>query len=181
MSEQRASLISSRQLLFLSVSTCLLALGCGGKKEKEEEEPPPAPVRVVTAEKITLAEWTDLVGTTQPPPGNVARVTAAVEGRLLEPPGVREGQEVMAGQILARLDDRLVQANREKQQAVLREAEEQKVQAEAAVALVEIEVRRLEELNKTVPGGAPVSPAYRIDLEKARVNSKEAGARKRAA
>src|SRR5262245_54381567 len=166
MNEQRASLTSSTRLLFLSVSSCLLAMGCGGKKDREEVEPPPAPVRVVAPERISLAEWTDLVGATQPPPGRVARVTAAVEGRLLSPPVVSEGQEVTAGQVLARLDDRLVQANREKQLAVVREAEEQRTQADAAVALVEIEIRRLEELNRPGPGGAPVSPAYRIDLEK---------------
>jgi RND family efflux transporter MFP subunit len=108
---------------------------------------------------LTLAEWTDLLGTTQPLPNHVARITAAIEGQVLpfsetNRPAV-EGQEVKAGDVIARLDSRLV--------------EERKKQADTAVRLAELEVNRLDLLanNKSVVGSVPlVSP---VDREKARL------------
>ena len=149
-------LVSSRRGQF-SLLTAILAgfsFGCGRTASVPEEEPPVAPVKVAAAAKVSLAEWTELVGSTQPLPGRAARITAAVEGRVLWVLGngkgmaVVEGQHVDAGQVIVQLDDRVAQANREKVRAGQDELIEQKKQADVAVSLAKIEVDRLEELKR---------------------------------
>ena len=72
-------------------------------------------------------EWTEAIGTTQPLPNHSARISAAVEGHVLtvlrdEHGGtVVEGQEVKAGQVVVQLDDSVLQANRTKLEATLRD------------------------------------------------------------
>jgi len=161
--------------LVVGLSSALLAAGCGGEK-KEEEEPPPAPVHVKAAEKKKLAGWTELLGTTQPLPDKLARVSAPVGGyvvSVLDGGKVKEGDLVKGGPkgpALVKLDDRVARANRDKLKATVAEMAEQKKQAENAVELANIEVKRLEDLGTS--GELPL--ASKVELDKARVARKDA-------
>jgi multidrug efflux system membrane fusion protein len=149
---------SNRFASAASLLACLL-VGCGKAPPPADEPPPLAPVQAENPRLLTLAEWTDVLGTTQPLPNHAARITAVIEGQVLpfsetNRPAV-EGQEVKAGDVIARLDSRLV--------------EERKKQADTAVRLAELEVNRLDMLanNKSVVSSVPlVSP---VDREKARL------------
>jgi multidrug efflux pump subunit AcrA (membrane-fusion protein) len=147
-------------------------LGCGSAS-KPEEKPPPAPVKWIEARQLFIEEWTDMVGTTQPPPDRAAHVSAQVEGHVVSLlPDVNgkplvEGQRVKQGQVLVHLDDSVARANCDKVAADLEELKQQVKQAELTVKHDEIEVRRLEAAMKlTVGGGIPIPVT---DLEKAKV------------
>ncbi|HZU37196.1 MAG TPA: hypothetical protein VFA18_14840, partial [Gemmataceae bacterium] len=129
---------------------CLVA-GC----HRAGEEPPEeaiAPVQAQQPREVSVESWTEIVGTTQPLPGNAAKVSAPVEGRVLwvlgdgHGPAVAEGQEVKAGQIIAQLDDRIMRANRARTAAAQKELDQQRRQAELAVQLAQIEVNRQQDL-----------------------------------
>src|SRR5205823_9455567 len=134
--------------LFLA---CLIA-GCGSGTAPEEEKAPPAPVQAAAPRSLFLGGWTALNGTTQPLPQHAARISASVEGRVLsvlvgaDGKPVQEGQLVHAGDVVARLDARIAQANRDRAEAALKELEEQKMQAGYTVRRAELEVQRLENL-----------------------------------
>jgi RND family efflux transporter MFP subunit len=136
-----------------------------------------------TRRELFFGEWTEIVGATQPLPNHVARVTANVEGRvawLLTDPAVSaarpvvEGQRVEKGQIIGRLDDCIAQANFEKLQAAQHEMEEQKIQADTAVDLAQLNLSSLENLiaSKKTPTDLPL--ASRNELEKARFAYRDA-------
>src|SRR5262249_34390237 len=136
--------------------------------------------------QVFLEEWTELLGTTQPLPDHVARVSAPLEGRviaLLQAPGgkpVQEGMQVHKGDVLAQLDATIAQANRDKVAAAQEDLKQQIVQADFAVKLAEIELQKLDELShKNVAGGQSlVAP---IELEKARVAVEDARSKKKGA
>lgn len=168
---------SLRHLVPLSPCPLVIfLLGCSRPPAPSEKENPPAPVKVVAARMEALGEWTELLGTTQPVPGRAARVSTAVEGRVSvlgdgNGAGVAEGDRVRAGQVLARLDDRVARANRDKLVATLAELDEQKKQADYAVELAELEVRRLTELSRS---STPENPLVsRVELDKARIARKD--------
>src|SRR5439155_19759520 len=104
-----------------------------------EEEPGPAPVEVVKAQKMSVGGWTELPGATQPLPQRVARVTAAVEGRVLsllpEHHGTRpgEGDRVEAGQVIVQLDDEIARQNLATAKASLKDLAAQVGPAETEV------------------------------------------------
>ena len=83
-----------------------------------EEEQPQAPVAAEPARPLVLPEWTQLLGTTVPLPGHGARISAAVEGRVLsvladgQGAAVHEGQDVKAGDVLAQIDPRQIARGR---------------------------------------------------------------------
>lgn len=134
---------------------CLNA-GCSRTTPAAPDEPAIAPVQEQSPRLLTLAEWTDLLGTTQPLPNHVARVTAVVEGLVLpftdtdKSPAVAEGQQVKAGDVVLRLDTRLI--------------DERRKQADTAVRLAEVDVNRLDSLFRTTP--QLVSP---VEREKAQL------------
>src|SRR5262249_50193650 len=140
------------------------------------EEGHPAPVKVAAARTLKLGEWTELLGTTQPPPDRVGRVSTAVEGRVVSVlgGGLAEGSRVERGQVLVRLDDCVPRANRGKLAASADDLEEQKKQAKYATELAQIEVKRLENLLKTTSAGGPLPLVSRIELDKARIALKDA-------
>src|SRR5438270_6208893 len=121
-----------------------------------------------------IKEWTDMVGTTQPLPEHAARLTAAVEGRVLsvlrKPDGkpVSEGDWVKKGDVIVQLDDRIARANRDKTEAAQEDLKQGIKQAELDVRVADIDLRRLQELaKKPAIGDTPlVTP---IELEKAQV------------
>jgi membrane fusion protein (multidrug efflux system) len=173
-------------LVFLSLVG--LVLGCAGKPAPPAETAPPAPVELATIRELVFGEWTELLGATQPLPNHSARIAAAVEGRvlwLLHDPGAKqakpliEGQRVEKGQVIGRLDDRLVRANRDKLQASLEGMKEQRQQAEYAVETAQIEVNRLTNLRSAM-NGVDLPLANRIELEKARIALKDAESKRKA-
>jgi RND family efflux transporter MFP subunit len=152
-----------------------------------EEEPQVAPVRAEPARVARFGEWTEVTGTTQPLPGKVGRVSAAVQGNVLtvledeDGKTIAEGDRVKAGQVLVQLDSRIASANRDKVAANLAELEQQKKQAQLAVDLADIEVKRLEELSKgSTTVGNPQPLVSRVELEKARITLKDAESRRQA-
>jgi RND family efflux transporter MFP subunit len=173
-----------KRFVTILVGLLIGALGCS-RPASEPEKTPPAPVKWMEARQMFIEEWTEIIGTTQPLPGRSARVSAAVEGRVISivgdtgeapptgsavPSGAKvgEGQLVKKGDILVRLDDRIARANRDKAQADLADLEQQVQQAGLAIDLAELEVRRLEELSKK--GTAGSSPLIApVELDKARL------------
>jgi multidrug efflux pump subunit AcrA (membrane-fusion protein) len=149
-----------------------LSLGCG-RATKPEEKPPPAPVKWIEARQLFIEEWTDMVGTTQPPLDRAVHISAAVEGHVVsllpdvDGKPLVEGQRVKKGDVLVRLDDSVARANRDKVAADLEELKQQVKQAELTVKLDEIEVGRLEAARKVTVGGNIPVPI--TDLEKAKV------------
>ena len=93
-----------------------------------------------------------MLGTTQPLPNRVARVSTAVEGHVLTVlPGAKgkavvESQRVDAEQVLVQLDDRVLRANGAKLVAGDVELKEQINQAGNAVELARLDTDRLEKL-----------------------------------
>jgi RND family efflux transporter MFP subunit len=150
-------------------------LGCGPAAPAEEEKTPPAPVKWMEARQLFIAEWTEIIGTTQPLPDRSARVSAAAEGHVVsvlqDAAGrpISEGQRVKKGDVLVRLYDQIARNARDKAAADLEVLRQQVDQAKSGVKLAEIEVRRLKELMKRGPDLA--SP---IDLEKAEIGVEEA-------
>ncbi len=156
----------------------LLAAGCSKPPPPAADESHPAPVKAVAVRSAPLGEWTEFLGCTQPLPDRVARISAAVEGHVLSVLGddksqaIVEGQRVKAGQVVARLDDRVARANRAKFAAQLVEQEELKKQAGFATELAENEVKRLSQLRRgDAAGTAPL--VSRFELEKAEIALKE--------
>ncbi len=173
----------------LSLLLVLAAALPGCKKEEaaaEEGGAREAPVKWEGPERHELKEWTELLGTTQPLPGHVARVSAAVGGPVLsllrdeKGKPVHEGQEVAKDQELARLDDFQVRASREKALASRAELQALLQQAGYAVKLAEITVSSLEKLGggRSASGLTTVS---QVELEKAKVALDQSRAARKAA
>jgi RND family efflux transporter MFP subunit len=147
----------------------LLLLGCRRAGPPPEEPPPRAPVKIEPARSLRPAEWGELLGTTQPVLGRVARISAPVEGRVQElllhgadGKSLVEGQRVHKGDVVAQLDTRVLV--------------QQKKQAEIAKKRADIQVKSLEELRNrnTSPGFPLVTP---IDLDRARLDLEEAASK----
>ncbi|HMF15341.1 MAG TPA: efflux RND transporter periplasmic adaptor subunit, partial [Gemmataceae bacterium] len=137
---------------------------------------------------VVIGEWTELPGATQPLPNRAARITAAVEGRvewLLQDPAAKngkpitEGARIEKGQVIGKLDDRLVRASLEKLQTALAEAKEQNNQSEIAVKLAQIEVNSLAELRGNAMNGSGRPPVSQIQLDKARLTLETAESKHR--
>src|SRR5947209_20027152 len=129
--------------------------GCRHNAEPAaDEKVPPAPVKWEGIRQLVLEEWTELVGTSEPLPDHAARVTAPVEGRVLSVlqgaagKNVVEGQPVQAGDVLARLDDTVVRAQRDKAESAKKVLRADREAADVAVKQAALEVRRLNELKR---------------------------------
>jgi RND family efflux transporter MFP subunit len=158
--------------------------GCS-KTPPPEEETWIAPVKVAPANELSVGEFTELIGATQPLPGRSGRITAPVEGHvvsiLTDDMGqtIHEGQQVAKDQVVARMDDRVVRAQRDKIVAQLDEIKETRKQADLAYQGASLDVDRL---NKLLPGGASDSTGLvsRIELEKAKLTQQDAESKQRA-
>lgn len=154
-----------------------LALGCAGAKPAAEEATPPAPVTWEPALPLVLEEWTELVGTTTPLPHQIARVSAPVEGVVIDMlkdqngKPVVEGQLVESGTLLVRLDPTLIDANLAKTAASLNVLKQEEEQAKIAEKLAKLDVDRLKEIRAGGPGLPGVSP---IELKKAEIALEDA-------
>lgn len=87
------------EIAFLLIATA--AAGC--HRAEPEAAPPHRTVRCAPAQVGTVADEVELRGTIGPPPNREAQVAAQVPGRLRDVL-VREGDAVVAGQEVARLD-----------------------------------------------------------------------------
>jgi RND family efflux transporter MFP subunit len=170
---------SRRSVLGLLAVLMLLSSGCKKEEPAEAaEEEHAAPVKWETAEKADLEEWTELLGITQPLPNHSAHVSAAIGGYVLsvlpsdKGKPIVEGQRVEKGQILVRLDDRVLQANRDKLLVSDPELQEQIKQAEHTVELARIEVARLERLQRN--SATDVMLVTTLEMDKARLALKDA-------
>jgi RND family efflux transporter MFP subunit len=182
--------VSSRFALLL-IAFVFLPLACS-QGPPAGETAPPAPVEAKGLRALVLGQWTDLDGTTQPLPQHAARVSAAIDGKvasvLMGADGkpVHEGQIVHAGDVIVQLDARVPQANRDKAEAGLKDLAEQKKQAEYAVELAEIEVKRLDELmNRSTSASNGVTSQLplvsRVELDRAHLAVKTAESQQRSA
>ena len=72
---------------------------------KAEKERPPVPVRTAKAEKRTLTQTFEVIGTVLADPDRSATLTAAVPG-LVDQLAVGEGSKVKKGQLIVKLDER---------------------------------------------------------------------------
>ncbi|MBV9125917.1 MAG: efflux RND transporter periplasmic adaptor subunit [Planctomycetes bacterium] len=160
-----------RRLLWLvGWAMAFLVLGCGKSKQAGEEPPaPPAPVKVVHAHEEEMAEWTDLPGTTLPLPNHMARVSAAIDGKVLSvlpdgsnSPAAAEGAEVQPDQIIVQLNDLAARATLAKTMAVQHELEAQKQQADTAVRLATVNLQSLKQLK----GGPTSTLVSEVDVQR---------------
>ncbi len=181
-----------RRIVSLAVLALVTVLPLGCQKEatpaEAAAEEHAAPVKWEPAEKADLEEWTELLGTTQPLPNRVARISAGVEGNVLEilpaskGKAVVEGQRVEAGQIIVRLDDRFLKANKDKLVAGEEELKEQVKQANNALELARLDTDRLEKLvGPDQTGSSSLPLVSRLEIEKARLMVKDAESKYKAA
>jgi RND family efflux transporter MFP subunit len=156
-----------------------LALGCSRTPPPAAEKAPPATVKWEGPLQGALEEWTELVGTTIPLPDHVARVSAAVEGRVQwvfgDPDNksgssITEGQRVDKGAMLVQLDTTIIKANLAKAAAgqdVLRQ-EEQQTKLAVDLATKEVDrLKKLQEEQEKQPAGSTqlVSPVERVKAD----------------
>ncbi|HEV8062044.1 MAG TPA: HlyD family efflux transporter periplasmic adaptor subunit, partial [Gemmataceae bacterium] len=158
---------------------CPLWLGCAGAKPPAEENPPPAPVTWEPALPLVLQEWTEVVGTTTPLPDRVARISAPVEGRVVDVlkgkngKAVIEGQLVEPGTILVQLDPTLMDANVARTAAALSVLKQDEEQAKIAEKLAKVDVDRL----RGVKNGAGLTGVSPIEIKKAEIALEDASSK----
>jgi RND family efflux transporter MFP subunit len=150
----------SRHAALIGFLLCCLNAGCS-RTAPTPDEPAVALVQEQSPLLLTKPEWTDLLGTTQPLPNRIARVTAVIEGLVLpfaeseKAPAAVEGQQLKAGDIVLRLDTRLI--------------EQRQKQADTAVRQAELVLSSLNDVYKNTP--QLVSP---VEREKARLSLEDA-------
>jgi multidrug efflux pump subunit AcrA (membrane-fusion protein) len=174
------------RLRFGLVGMILLAmvqLGCG-KATPPPEKAPPATVKWESASQLSLAEWTELVGTTVPLPEHLARVSSPVDARVrtvmptayllatgFGAPLVAEGQRVGRGAVVVQLEDTIIRSNLAKLEATQDSIQEEQKQAQFAVDLATAEMNRLlklkEEDDKRPRGSSFVPLVNTVDMERA--------------
>ncbi len=143
------------------------------------DEVPNAPVKWMEARQLFPEEWTEVIGTTQPLPDRAARITAPVEGQVVsvldggKGKPLVEGQLIKKGAVIVQLNDSVAKANRDKAAAAHDEVKQHTKQAEVALKLANLELRRLGELS---PNG-PIEKlplVSRFELEKAQLAFQDA-------
>lgn len=125
--------------------------GPGGPGRRQE---PPVPVIAVAAKTADVPVTTDVVGTVQAL--NTVTVRAQADGRLLELL-FKDGQEVKAGEILARIDSRTYQAQYD--QAVAKKAQD-----EAQLANARLDLERYTRLAATNFGSKQQADTQRAQV-----------------
>jgi RND family efflux transporter MFP subunit len=138
-----------------------IALLAGCSKPQAPESTPGAPVKWEPASQAVPEEWAELVGVTQPLPDCVAHVSVPVEGRVVsllknaEGKTLHEGDVVAEGEVIARLDDHIAVLNRDKAEAALKAAGEEKTQAQTALTLASEKLVSLKALKEKTPSLVP--------------------------
>ena len=94
-------------LLLLTIVTAVALVGCHSKKENTSESLPPVAVRTVVSQNKARPSSEEVVGTVR------AKLRAAIEAKIsarIEALLVAPGQTVKAGELIAQLDPREIQA-----------------------------------------------------------------------
>lgn len=110
--------------LLAAAGLALLLAGCS--REEEAKAPPPRPVRVVTVAEAPASQSVSITGTVQAE--DEAALAFRISGRMLERL-VNVGDQVKAGQVVARLDPQNALNTQRSAQAALLAAEARLVQA----------------------------------------------------
>ena len=98
----------------------LLLVGCDEGQRTKSRSSPPTPVEVATVSRSPLIAHRILTGSLQAV--TTVHIFNEEEGRIVELP-FYEGDAVQAGAVLARIDDRLIQAELKKAEATLKQAQ----------------------------------------------------------
>ena len=157
---------------FLVLLAAALAAGCS-KAPPAAETPPAAPVLWQGPLNVAPEEWVELVGATQPLPGAVGRVTAAIDGRIdallvfKDADGkvvkeLHEGDVVKAKDPVARLDDRIARFNRDKAKSAVDAAWQEVAQAQTALTLALDQLTSLQEFQKKNPNNPNLVPELQM-------------------
>ncbi len=103
-------------LSFLTLAGAGLLAGCGGKGGAQGGfAMPPTPVEVAEAVPRTVIDKFEAVGTIEA--GEAITVAAEIDGRVVALP-FREGGDIKRGEVIARLDDTQLRAERDRAEAV---------------------------------------------------------------
>ncbi len=150
--------------------------------------PPAAPVKWIEARQFFVEEWTEAIGTTQPLPDRVARITAPTEGHVVsvlqaaDGKTMVEGQIVKKGDVIVQLDIRHSKAQRDKAEATFEELKQLTEQVKIAARLHDMDFQRLVDLSNTSkPGSGPLTLVSPIEMEKARLSQQDSAAKLKAA
>jgi RND family efflux transporter MFP subunit len=141
--------------LRLLLSTCLL-MGCSATETPPEPQVPHV-VAWAGPATVILKEWTELLGTVQPLPDKVARVSAPFEGQVVAvlPPDsdrkeVKEGELVKKDTVLVQLNSQVAKNNSDKAKALREAAEQDEKQARAALGLAKDKYDSIKDVS-TIP------------------------------
>lgn len=103
------------------VTALILLMGCGAPSDEQADIEREVPVTAVTVQPQTMRPTLDLIGTLMAVPERTALLTSQVSGQITQV-NVVEGQAVTAGEPIALIDSRLIEAELGKAQAALAEA-----------------------------------------------------------
>ncbi len=133
--------------LSLSVLALLLwlaALGCSSQKKEPAERPETVRgLGVTAAQKATVPDWIDAVGTVRAV--QTAQVASQVMGNIVGI-SVREGDHVAKGQVLAVIDDAQLRAASDRATAAGNAADKEAIAADAEFGLAESTLKRYQDL-----------------------------------
>ncbi len=99
----------------------VLFVGCGAPSDEQAKIEREVPVTAVTVQPQTMRPTLDLIGTVMAVPERTALLTCQISGQITTV-NVVEGQTVTAGEPIALVDSRLIEADLGKAQAALAEA-----------------------------------------------------------
>lgn len=151
-------------LIALCVAASLALCACGAKKKTDKDKDAldsnaPVPVSVADVKQQDVPIYLDGLGTVQA--FNSATIRAQVSGQLMAVP-FKEGDEVKAGSVIARVDPRSFQAQ-------LDEALAKKGQDEASLGSAQLDMKRYMDL---LPDG--YVSGQQVDQQRATVKQLEA-------
>ena len=141
--------------------------GCSNERRTEPVAPETVSnVSVIVAEKATIPDWLEAVGTVQA--ARTSQISSQTMGNIVEI-RAREGDRVQSGQVLAIIDDAQPRSAVDQATAALTAAEKEVSAADSDLALAETTLKRYQQLYEK----KSVSP-QEFDEIKARYQSAEA-------
>lgn len=134
----------NRTITVLPIALLTLALGCSSTpKTAEAARESVSDVRLITAERATVPDWLEAVGTVRA--AQSTAVAAQTMGNIAAI-NVREGDRVHRGQVLAVIDDAQPRAGVDRAQAALMGADKDSIAAESDFTLAEATLKRYQNL-----------------------------------
>ncbi len=167
--------MKSRAVIFALWST-VIVFGCAKKDQPEKEVTPTFVVEVGAPQLKTIRETMTLDGTFLISQGNLARLSAAVAGRLTDVL-VKEGDHVSAGQVLARVDRRVLDSQSKSAAAAAAAAKSQTRQASAALRALASEHASSVKTARLSLEAAEVERSSNVDQARLDLQRLKAGAR----